>query len=163
MSGPDETPWYRQPLVWLLILFPLAAVVGGVFTLMLAIESNDGLVEDDYYQRGKEINLVLDRDLAAASLGLSARIDIDADTLTVRLTANPGYALPAQVTFDLLHATRSGYDQHLTMMQMSAGVYHVALPAQQTIGDSPAICAGRRPALCSCRCPTDNPWRRHSN
>ena len=53
--------WYREPLVWLLISFPLTAVIAGFFTLYLAIISSDGLVVDDYYHRGKEINKSLAR------------------------------------------------------------------------------------------------------
>ena len=70
--------WYREPLVWLLISFPLTAVIAGFFTLYLAIISKDGLVVDDYYQRGKEINMSLARDRAAARHGLHASVTLDA-------------------------------------------------------------------------------------
>ncbi len=87
-------PWYREPFVWLLIAFPLTAVVAGFITLGLAISSDDGVVEDDYYLRGKEINRVLARDQAAATRGLQGRVELDdaQHQLLIRLTARePGH------------------------------------------------------------------------
>ena len=129
MSGPSEKAWYRHPLVWMVIVIPLTAVVGGIATMILAIQSDDGLVEDDYYQRGKEINQMLDRDYAAASLGLAAQVRLDDESLTVELSASAGYALPPRLTLDLMHATRAGYDQRLELTQTKSGIYTATLPA----------------------------------
>ena len=56
MSDTPKKPWYREFYVWLVIFFPVLAIVAGFYTLKLAIESDDGLVEDDYYKQGIEIN-----------------------------------------------------------------------------------------------------------
>lgn len=40
----SAAPWYRQPWVWGLMLPPLAAVVGGVLVLVIAIRTSDPLV-----------------------------------------------------------------------------------------------------------------------
>jgi len=32
-----KPPWYREPLVWLVIFFPAIAVMGGLITIYLAI------------------------------------------------------------------------------------------------------------------------------
>jgi hypothetical protein len=71
------TVWYRQPLVWLLVLIPSSAVVMGVFLISLAVLSNDGLVVDDYYRHGLEINRQLARDEAAAAYALAATLQLD--------------------------------------------------------------------------------------
>ncbi|UCH52877.1 MAG: FixH family protein [Pseudomonadota bacterium] len=134
---PDapKTPWYRIPMVWLLIVPPVAAVIGGVATLTLAIRSNDGLVVDDYYRRGKEINRVLDRDRAAASHGLRGEASFDGERRVVRLTleARAGFTPPAQLTLELWHATRAGLDRELQLTRQVDGVYAAplweALPA----------------------------------
>ena len=54
-----KKPWYREPWVWLMIALPASAVVGGIITIYLAVSTSDGLVVDDYYKRGKAINLDL--------------------------------------------------------------------------------------------------------
>ena len=53
-------PWFREPWVWLLIALPASAVLGGMVTIWIAVDSDDGLVVDDYYKRGLEINKKLD-------------------------------------------------------------------------------------------------------
>jgi hypothetical protein len=95
-ANTDQHPWYRYPWVWLMIAFPLAAVIGGIVTIYLAVTTSDGLVVDDYYRHGKTINRVLARDRAAAEHGLEARIALDAanNRVTVQLglpaSNNPG-------------------------------------------------------------------------
>jgi len=110
-------PWYRHPWVWLLVAIPAAAVVMGITVLVLAIRSDDGLVADDYYQRGRAINQVIDRDHRAAALGLEAisEFDFDARTVSVRLLGNEGFTPPANVTLSLMHPTRAGHDQTIRL------------------------------------------------
>ena len=88
-------PWHREPLVWLVIAFPLAAVIGGFATLYLAIRSWDGLVVDDYYKKGLEINKVLARDELAQQSGYTASVAVDDATVTVRLGSAQGKPLPS--------------------------------------------------------------------
>ena len=76
-SLAQQKPWYVQPWVWLLIAVPATAVIVGMVLLYFAITTNDGLVVDDYYTRGKAINLDLARDRAAQAHRLEARFDID--------------------------------------------------------------------------------------
>jgi len=105
-------PWYREPLVWMLIAIPLSAVIGGAITLALAIISDDGLVVDDYYKRGKAINRVLQRDRAAAELGLRGELIRDRQTGTLKLSlrSRPGYHAPEHLRLAFFHATRAGFD-----------------------------------------------------
>jgi hypothetical protein len=121
----ESRRWYQEPYVWLLISLPLSAVVAGFYTLYLAIISDDGLVADDYYKRGKEINRVLKRDEAATSLGLSAKttFDFDHGRIVVNLKKKPDYPAPDQVNLRLLHATRAGYDQSLVLQRLPNGQY----------------------------------------
>ena len=53
-------PWYKEPWPWVLIAIPFSAVIMGVVLITLALESEDGLVVDDYYWKGKQINQVLE-------------------------------------------------------------------------------------------------------
>ena len=123
-------PWYREPFVWLLIAFPLTAVIAGFITLGLAISSDDGVVEDDYYLRGKEINRVLARDQAAATRGLQGRVELDdaSQQLLIQLTARAQATIPDNVELKFLHATRSGIDRILILARQSDGSYRAPLP-----------------------------------
>ena len=72
MISVDNKPWYRFPLVWMLVAIPFSAVIMGVVMIWLAVDTDDGLVADDYYKLGMEINRVIKRDQKASELGLSA-------------------------------------------------------------------------------------------
>lgn len=122
--------WYREPLVWLLISFPLTAVIAGFFTLYLAIISKDGLVVDDYYQRGKEINMSLARDRAAARHGLRASVTLDASKqeVVVQLSASKARTLPTELNVRWLHATRDGFDRTQLLARSADGSYRSAFP-----------------------------------
>jgi hypothetical protein len=112
--------WYAEPWVWLLIALPMTAVIGGMITIYLAVTTSDGLVVDDYYKRGKAINMDLARDAAAATHGLRARLDFDMQSRRVLLTLEShDHQQPSQVKFSLLHPTRPGNDQ--VMLLQPAG------------------------------------------
>lgn len=112
-AEPPVESWKTQPYVWMLILIPFTAVVVGMIMLTLAIKSDTGLVVDDYYKKGKQINQVLARDQAASAMGLSATLDFDTDNsqVEVRLKANSTLITNEQVSLGLFHATRSDMDQ----------------------------------------------------
>jgi hypothetical protein len=120
-----STPWYREPYVWLLILIPLSAVIYGFIFLRLAIISNDGLVTDDYYRRGEEINRILDRDRAATAMGLSAqgKLDFSQGTVSLHIRQRRHGVLPQSLTLMMMHATRAGYDQHVRLQRAPDGSY----------------------------------------
>lgn len=66
----DETtqaaPWWKHPLVWMVIGLPASVVVAGIATLVIAVQRPDPVVTPDYYRRGIEINKTLAaRDKAA--------------------------------------------------------------------------------------------------
>jgi hypothetical protein len=130
IASEPRKPWYRESYVWLLILFPASAVVGGFITLKLAIDSYDGLVVDDYYKKGLEINQTLQRDQAAQTHGLNGVLRLDAQNrrISLQLQARPGYALPPRLELTLLYSTRAGLDIKLPLQQASANQYQAVLP-----------------------------------
>jgi hypothetical protein len=128
----DAKRWYAEPWVWLLIALPMSAVIGGIITIYLAVTTSDGLVVDDYYRRGKAINMDLARDVAAANHGLRARLDLDFSSRRILLTLDSSdNQHPAQVRFSLLHPTRPGYDQIVPLQPVSGGRYAGTLQDMQ--------------------------------
>lgn len=122
--------WYREPLVWMIIAIPLTAVVVGLTMLTIAIRTHDGLVVDDYYKKGKEINMSLARDHAAARRGLRGDGYLNAATqrVEVRLTAKVTGSLPDRLKVRWLHATRSGHDREQYLERGPTGQYAASFP-----------------------------------
>jgi len=67
-------PWYRHPIVWLIIAIPATAVVMGIVIVTLAIRVPESVVRDDYYQAGRAINIDLKATHRAAELGVAATL-----------------------------------------------------------------------------------------
>ena len=126
-----ERPWYQEPYVWLLISFPLAAVVGGIFTYILAIESDDGLVVDDYYKNGLAINRTLERDEIARRYDLSSTLQLESGTTHFRiiLKANEDFQFPEKLQAKFMNASRDGLDQTIELLQQGKSVYQGLNPA----------------------------------
>jgi hypothetical protein len=113
-TGSPHRNWKREPLVWMLIAIPLTAVVMGVVMITLAIQSYSGLVVDDYYKKGKQINRVLARDKFAHELGLDATLSIDtAGRIQIRFDPGVSVVPGDRIELRLVHATRPGRDQQL--------------------------------------------------
>lgn len=110
-------PWYKYPLVWMMVTIPFTAVIMGVVMLWLAIDTDDGLVADDYYKLGLEINRVLIRDKKAAELGLSAIIRFDENLKVINLEFNKGslVSIPDTLQLSFQHATRANSDVEVTL------------------------------------------------
>lgn len=126
----EKKPWYKVRMVWLIIAFPIVSVMMGMTILYFAITTYDGLVVDDYYKQGKNINLTLHRDKAALAHGLESHIDLDypRKLLKVRLKARHLTALPTHIQVSFLHTTRAGNDRVVLLQQQRPGEYQAALP-----------------------------------
>lgn len=108
----SDKPWHKYPLVWMMIAIPFSAVIMGVVMIWLAVDTDDGLVADDYYKQGLEINRVISRDKKAAELGLSAIIEFDNSTGIIRMQFDKGSLefFPVSLPLHLQHATRENSD-----------------------------------------------------
>ena len=124
-----QNKWYRQPMVWLVIAIPLSAVIVGVIMITISVITFDGLVEDDYYKKGKEINQLLARDEFALDNGISAIVNIDDQTgiIVIALNSAAGYQFPEQMGISLLHPTRSRQDVKLLLTLGPDGRYYSEL------------------------------------
>ncbi len=111
LTEPSK-PWHKYPLVWMMLAIPFSAVIMGVVMIWLAIDTDDGLVADDYYKQGLEINRVIKRDKKAAELGLRAIIEFDNSTRLIRVQFDKGSleSFPKSLPLQLQHATRENSD-----------------------------------------------------
>lgn len=130
-SSSPQRPWFREPWVWLIIALPASAVLGGIVTIWLAVVSDDGLVDDDYYKHGLEINKKLDRDKAAIKYGLVANLKISEgqNSIQISFDANDKFVAPSSIKISFLHPTMKGHDQIMILQTDGKGIYASALPS----------------------------------
>lgn len=115
-STTTPPPWYKQFWPWFLMTFPALAVVAGIVTIFLAIESDDGLVTDNYYKKGLAINQTLDKKQHAFKLNIEADANWDPLTQTISLRLSGKMTeLPPRLSMHLAHATRAKQDQIITL------------------------------------------------
>ena len=131
-ASSRASPWYREPLVWMVVAIPAAAVVAGAVMLVLANVTWDGLVADDYYQRGMQINRSLARDAEAARRGLGASITFPAPGIVVVRLAGSDAMAPAtgggSLNLLFARAARAGGDIRVPVAR-HGGEWRGVLPA----------------------------------
>lgn len=122
----SSDPWYRQGWPWFLMALPATAVVAGIATIVIAIDSNDGLVVDDYYKQGLAIKQTMARSEAAATLGLAANVQLMSDSIEVDLSSSTGAQMPDTLFFTISFATKGDMDQSVTLVGEN-GKYKAAI------------------------------------
>jgi len=118
MSGLT-TPWYKHCWPWILMAGPAIVIVAGFITAWLAIVSNDGLVDDNYYKVGLSVNQELKQRQLAAELNLKANLTLvdNGQSIQLVLSGLPTEALPDNLQLRLVHPTRKGEDQKINLIR----------------------------------------------
>lgn len=125
----SDKPWYRHSGPWLLMAGPFVVVLAGLATAWIATKNADELVADDYYKRGKAINMDLKRDTAASQMQLTADIFMSDDHRHIRLQlkGKPDFKSPARLKLKLIHPTKMELDQEVVLQLQSGNMYEAAL------------------------------------
>ena len=124
MINIDSRPWFREPMVWMIIAIPFISVVVGIGMLTMSIKSYDGLVVDDYYKRGKEINRILKRAQVAETNRIFATINWSTNKqVIVSLDHMAGLQVSDQLTLNMRHRTRAGLDLTVVLIRYADGLY----------------------------------------
>ena len=128
-------PWYKHRWPWILMAGPAVVIVAGFITAWLAIESNDGLVDDNYYKVGLSVNQQLKQKQLAAELNLKAVMNVSQDGQSIQLVLNglPKEGLPDTLQVRLVHPTRKGEDQTL-MLHRQGTIFSAPLTANPGTG-----------------------------
>lgn len=121
----QEAPWYRQAGFWWLMTPPLAAVVGGLMTLMVAINHPDQLLPGD--PTGNAIPQTLIQEAQAHSKNITAALQQRGGRLQIILQGHHGK--PAALHLQLQPWGRRDGLQRITLYPDASGIYHAALPA----------------------------------
>ena len=145
MIQEESLPWYRHPLVWMIIAIPSSAVLAGFATFYLAVTTDDGLVADDYYKQGLAINVQIERLVVAKQLAIVADIKIESKTGFINIDLDKGRLenYPSPLILALKHASNEqkdriiqvqhGVDNHYAGYVIDGvhdGVWHIELSNQ---------------------------------
>ena len=125
MQREDTKPWYRQFWPWFIIALPASAVVAGLSTVWIAMQTTDSLVvqSDDGVRNASDRQIAAER--LASELGLAAIVAIDSSTGVVSAVMRSGELAeePAVLDFELSHPAFAERDQAITLTK--------ALPDEQ--------------------------------
>jgi hypothetical protein len=115
-AAAASKPWYREPMVWLAMVIPLATIPAGLATWWIAAQGPSATATaDDSVRRVGQVQVVdLEPDLAAARLGLRAGGTLLADRTRIEVLLAvdvPGSAL----TLELRHPADAGLDQTVAL------------------------------------------------
>jgi hypothetical protein len=72
-SPPAGQPWWKFGHVWLVVAGPVVVVVASFITLYLAVSRPDPVLDENYYQKGVEINKTLADDPKSLAPAMKAR------------------------------------------------------------------------------------------
>lgn len=120
----DETavsPWYRQPWLWFLLVFPAASIVYCAIAITISLNMDNSLVTDDWSKEGRGINMSIARDEKAADLGMEAKIDFNQRNVTINLSTVEGSADFPYLVLNLFHPTLSDQDRTVQFTQVAPG------------------------------------------
>ncbi len=136
VSSNELTPWYKQFWPWFLMALPASAVVAGIITIFIAINSSDGLVKDDYYKAGLGINRTLEREQHAATLGLRAAVEWQPQQQQISLQILARQPIQSErLLLDLIHPTRSGHDIRIPLLHQGSNRYQGLLAERPAKGN----------------------------
>ena len=128
MSKPN--PWYKEPWPWLFLVPITASVIVGFSMLGVAIQTNDGLVTDDYYRQGVLYNENLERDEKAQELGITGSLTMDELTGDLSFTIDFGQAEPVStIAGAFRHPTRARNDINFQLDAIRPGFYTASIPS----------------------------------
>lgn len=131
----ERDAWYRHAWPWVLMAIPFAAVLFGVFMVVMASVFPDDLVADDYYRDGMAINrhLAMDENAKALDIRASATA-LEGDTVAFVIAG----ARDSAVLMNLYHVTDRARDTSLVLYPETGHVYRSAHPLPIAI-DEPGI------------------------
>jgi len=129
MQANVKKSWFKQFWPWFLIILPMAAVVAGISTVVIATHNKPEMVVDDYYKTGKAINADLSLLKKAQALGITAVVTQQEEGLVIKLN---GMSNKASVRFSLYHSTQSNRDIALMLTSDAQGNYYYKTDASLT-------------------------------
>ena len=121
--------WYKQFWPWFLIIVPLTSMVLSFTMMKFAFDSEDSMVNDDYYKEGRVINLQLQKIELAKTLNIVTSTKVSSDSIAVTFTSGAPESGKAMV-LDFFHPTQDFKDFSVTLLRDASGTYRAPLDTQ---------------------------------
>ncbi len=107
MNDDENKPFWKVPMMWLVLGLPLASIVAGIALLTIAVRSGGADVVRDDVQRVSQIQTTdLAPDDRARELGLSAVVRLDGDRVEI-IPVTGEFPRSAPLRLVLAHPTRA--------------------------------------------------------
>ncbi|MBQ4876461.1 FixH family protein [Pseudoalteromonas luteoviolacea] len=127
----NPTPWYKNFWPWFLMFFPLVTIIACVFLVTYAVGNGPDMVVDDYYKKGKAINLELSKFNKAKALYLHGDLIVENDKISFDFTKGDRSNVNAlKVSF--YHRTIKEYDFSTTLLANASGTYTALLDKEHS-------------------------------
>ncbi|MEL7291103.1 MAG: FixH family protein [Pseudomonadota bacterium] len=119
-------PWYKQFWPWFLIILPLTVVVWTIITVIVFSQNSVSLVTEDYYKKGKGINIDISKQNVAKDLGLSAQAYSEGNDVVIQFDKGELEHFPA-ITAMFAHRTLPDRDFKQLLTSDANGLYRFTL------------------------------------
>ena len=124
-----QKPWYKHPMVWLVLAIPMWSVIAGIYFIYIASSGANDLVVDNYYKDGLAINQSFAQDNQASALNISAYLSVNDKQQLVAKVKNTKVPF---IEFVLSHHEDKDFDLKGAMVlaesQADGGMYRFDLP-----------------------------------
>ncbi|PMH46877.1 hypothetical protein BCU68_00240 [Vibrio sp. 10N.286.49.B3] len=117
-------PWYKQFWPWFLIALPSTVVIWTLVVVYVFSLNSVSLVTEDYYKKGKGINIDITKVEAAKSLGLKANILSDGRDIIINFDKGSLPHYPA-ITALFAHRTLPDHDFNQLLTADANGSYRL--------------------------------------
>ncbi|MBE0346787.1 hypothetical protein PPEP_a2906 [Pseudoalteromonas peptidolytica F12-50-A1] len=104
------------------MFFPLVTVVACVFLITFAVGNGPDMVVDDYYKKGKAINLELSKFDKAKALYLHGDLQVAEQKVTFKFTKGDASKVHA-LKLSFYHRTIEKYDFDVTLTKNASGAF----------------------------------------
>lgn len=125
-------PWYKEFWAWVVIGLPASVVIGCFFTVNIAFQNADTVVDSDWRKNGLSVEKQIEKENAAKALGLNAEVSISRQTglisLKLQSTLKPE-ELGDKLTnlkilnLNLEHPTTANFDQKIKLHKTKNGLF----------------------------------------
>ncbi|WP_341660725.1 FixH family protein [Vibrio sp.] len=119
-------PWYKQFWPWFLIILPLTVVVWTIITVIVFSNNSVSLVTEDYYKKGKAINIDISKINVARDLELSAAVSSENNDVVISFNKGQLKHYPA-ITALFAHRTLPDRDFTKLLTSDAGGQYRLTL------------------------------------
>ncbi|MFA0087967.1 FixH family protein [Vibrio sp. 10N.261.51.F12] len=119
-------PWYKQFWPWFLIALPLSVVVGTLYVVLIFSQNSVDLVAEDYYKKGKGINVDITKVNVARELKLNAEVSSIDNVVIIAFDKGDLTNYPA-LTTTFTHRTLPDQDFEKLLTADAKGTYRLTL------------------------------------